>query len=149
MKNIKIIICLFFVIFLLNACSLNIPQISKEELQKTVEEVQSSKLIILDVYHNRCESCKFIDPVIEKLKTENAQNKDIVFLKYNLSNPFTASNSRKIAKALGLESIYKEQRYSGVVLIIDSQTKQVLDTLIAEYNIEKYNEVIAKRLHAT
>ena len=147
MQSIKIAICSILVILLLNSCSFNIPQISQEELQKTVEKVQSSKITILDVYHNRCESCQLIDPVIEKLKTNYAENSNISFLKYDLSNPFTASNSRKIAKVLGLENIYKEQRYSGVVLIIDSHTKQVLDTLIAEYNIEKYNEVITKRLH--
>lgn len=146
MQNIKIVVCSFFVIFLLNGCSLNMPQISKEELQKTVEKVQSSKIIVLDVYHNRCESCKSIEPVIEKLKTNYSNNSDVSFLKYDLSNPLTTMQSRKIAKALGLKKIYKEQRYSGVVLIIDTMSKKVLDTLIAEYNIEKYNEVISKRL---
>lgn len=146
MQNIKIIVCSFFVIFLLTGCLLNMPQISKEELQKTVEKVQSSKIIVLDVYHNRCESCKSIEPVIEKLKMNYSNNSNVSFLKYDLSNPFTTMRSRKIAKALRLKKIYKEQRYSGVVLIIDTMSKQVLDTLIAEYNIEKYNEVISRRL---
>ena len=121
----------------------------KENIQKIISKAQNSKFIVLDVYHNRCETCKFIEPVIEKLQKDYADNPDIVFLKYDLSNPFAIFKSRNIAKQLGLEDIYKSQRYSGVVLIIDAKTKLVVDTLIAEYNKEKYLEAINQRLHAT
>ena len=130
-----------------SGCSFNIPQTSEEEMQKIITRVNSSRFIILDVYHNRCESCKQIEPVIEELKSGYNQNNDVIFLKYDLSNPITIFKSKQIAKALGLEHIYNLQKYSGIVLIIDSKTKQVLDTLIAEYNIEKYNEIIQKRIH--
>ena len=141
-----IFICSVYLALILNGCSINIPTVSQEELQKLVIKVQSSKLIILDIYHNRCESCKKIEPIIEKLKTIYSSDENIVFLKYDLSNPFTIYSSRRLAKQLGLEGIYKPQRFSGVVLIIDTQKKLVLDTLTAEYNLNKYNEVIEERL---
>ena len=135
------------IVMLLTGCSLTgVEKVSPEQIQKITQDVNNSKLIILDVYHNRCESCKLIEPIIEKLKSSYAQDPNIVFLKYDLSNPFTIYNSRKIAKEIGLERIYKSQRYSGVVLLIDSNSRQVTDTLIGEYNIEKYTGAIEKRL---
>ena len=139
----------FILIALLCGCSsLNIQSASeRENIQNIVSKAENSKLIILDVYHNRCETCKFIEPVFEKLQSDYTKNPDTVFLKYDLSNPFTVIRSRNIAKALGLESIYKAQRYSGVVLFIDSKTKQVVDTLIGEDRIEQYNKIIKERLN--
>lgn len=132
---------------LLYGCSItSLERISPEEKQKIINKAQNSKLIILDIYHNNCSSCKLIEPVIKELERDYLQNKDIAFLKYDLSNPFTILDSKKISTELGLENIYKSQRYSGVVLTIDTKKKQVLDTLINEYNISKYNDVIAKRL---
>ena len=142
------LITLFLSIILLislHGCS-NIGNISQEELQEITAKGEKSKIIVVDVFHNSCGSCKLIDPVMEKLISENVNNPDILFLKYDLSNPFTTIRSIKIAKSLGLEDIYKAQRFSGIVLFIDSKTKEVFDTLVAEYNIEKYNEVIQKSL---
>ena len=150
LKYIKLLILLTVVIIGSVSCSQSsFKRISHEEQQKIINQVKNSKIILLDVYHNRCESCKLIEPVVKQLKEQYSQNPDISFLKYDLSNPFTIYDSRKLAKNLGLEEIYKSQKYSGVILFIDSKTKEVLDTLIGEYNLSKYNEIIEKRLRAT
>ena len=146
MQNKKLALLFIVLSFLLCGCSLLLDQKLTPQDMQSINQVQHSKFLVLDVYHNRCDSCKSIEPVVEKLKADYSGNSSISFLKYDLSNPFTIFKSRKIAKELGLENIYKAQRYSGVVLFIDLQTKQVLDTLIGEYNIERYNEVIGKRL---
>ena len=136
-----------FLSFFLLGCSFAPGQkLSKAEMQELVARAQQSKLIILDVYHNRCESCKHIEPVFEQLKEKYSTNKDITFLKYDLSNPFTILDSLKIAKALGIQDIYKAQRFSGIVLLIDPKEKKVIDTLIAEYNFDKYINVIESLL---
>ena len=121
-------------------------KLTKEEITNTINKIKKSKIILLDVYHDRCVSCKNIEPVIEKLKADYSGNPDIVFLKYDLSNPFTVLQSKKIAKAAGLEDIYKSQRYSGIVLIIDSKNKKIIDSLISEYDIQKYYGVIQRDL---
>lgn len=150
-KKILLASCfLLFTSLLITSCSNPVLQKQeKEQTQKLINQVQNSKLIILDIYHNRCESCKFIEPVIEELQANYSKNPNISFLRYDLSNSFTIFKSRKIAKEIGIENIYKTQRYSGVVLLIDTKDKQVLDTLIAEYNIERYNQIIEKRLNET
>ena len=139
---------LLTIVFLITGCSLVFKETESEriEKQKIVEKVQNSKLIILDVYHNNCSDCKLIEPVIKKLENDYSINKDIAFLKYDLSSPVTIFKSKQIAKALGLEHIYNLQKYSGVVLFIDSKKKHVMDTLIAVYDEKKYNEVIKQRL---
>ena len=119
---------------------------SPEEIKRITGQVENSKLVVLDIYHDKCESCKNIEPVIKQLESDYEGNKDVVFLKYDLSNPITIFSSRKIAKAVGLEDIYKSQRFSGVVLIIDSTKKVVLDTLVGELNIKKYYGTIEKNL---
>ena len=134
------------IIVLLCGCSTLNQSAEKENIQDIVNKVNNSKLILLDIYHDRCETCKFIEPTFKKLGSDYAKNSDIVFLKYDLSNPFTFLRSKKIAKAVGLEEIYKSQRYSGIVLFIDSKTKQVFESLIGESNIEIYNKIIKERL---
>ena len=146
MKKALLVIIIFLLALTNNSCSLfNFKRMSPEEVKEITEKARKSKLIVLDVYHNRCESCKYIAPVIKKLESMYSQNPNVAFLKYDLSNPFTVSNSRQIAKSLGLDPIYKSQRYSGIVLFIDNEKKEVINTLIAEYNIDKYIEVIEAR----
>ncbi|GEM_PF-3447546 len=147
MKRILFLISVFILSMSLSGCSIiGFKKISEEEIQNIVKRVQTSKIIILDVYHKHCESCKHIEPVIKKLESDYSQNPDVVFLKHDLSNPFTSRNSRAVGKALGIENIYKSQRFSGIVLVINTQSKKVLDTLVAEYNIDTYIKVIEKRL---
>lgn len=143
-NKLLIFLCLITSI-LMHGCSFT-SRLSQDEIQTTVSKAKNSKIIVLDVYHNRCESCKQIEPIIEKLRSDYAGNSDLAFLKYDLSNPFTIFDSRKIAKELNLENIYKVQRFSGVVLIIDSKTNEILDTLISESDIQKYYGTIQKNL---
>lgn len=146
-KNFLIFSCFIFMILILNGCSIEgLKPLSKEEISQIKQKVEASKLIVLDVYHNHCESCKYIEPQLEKLKVIYSRTNDVVFLKYDLSNPFSVANSRAIAKELGLENIYKAQRFSGVVIFIDSKTKEILDTLVAEYDASKYVAAIDKHL---
>ncbi len=147
LMKIQSILLSLLLIVLFNGCSvLNKSVSQKENIQTIVNKAANSKLILLDVYHDRCETCKLIEPVFEQLEKDYSQSPDVVFLKYDLSNPVTYLRSRRIAKAIGVEEIYKAQRYSGIVLFIDSMTKMVLDSLIGEERIEKYNEIIENRL---
>jgi len=146
--SMRFLFLVVLIVIFASGCSFIFKETEAEikEREKLVTNANDSRLIILDVYHKNCKSCKLIEPVIEELKTLHSENKDIVFLKYDLSNPITIFKSKQIANALGLEQIYNLQRYSGLVLFIDSRKKQVTDTLIAEYNIEKYNEVVREKL---
>ena len=130
------------IIFSFGCVSPIVQRLTNEEIENAINKGKNSKLIVLNVYHNRCKTCKYIEPVIEELKLKYEKNKDIVFLKYDLSNPFTINDSMKIAKELGLEKIYRSQRYSGIVLFIDTKTKGVIKDLIAEYDIKKYEDII-------
>lgn len=146
----KKILFLAFFIFLfcfVNGCSKTI--LNEPVNSVLIERAKYSKLIVLDVFHNRCESCKLIEPVMKQLEEKYSQDLNVVFLKYDLSNPITVFRSKREATLLGLEDIYKSQRYSGVVLFINTGTKEVVRTLIAENDIEKYLEIIDSTLNSS
>lgn len=124
--------------------NVNVP--SKEETQKIISKAKESKLLVVDVYHDHCNVCQDIEPIMKDIENENLENSDITFLKYDLSNPITVLNSKKIAKELGIEKIYKSQRYSGVVLLIDGKSKKVISTLVAETNPKAYKSAISEAL---
>lgn len=130
-----------------SGCSVFITQQEKENIQQTVSQAQNSKIIILDVYHNRCKVCKVIEPIMKELQTNHSTDKDLAFLKYDISNPFTIYKGREIAKGLGIENIYKSQRYSGIVLFIDTKNKNVMEVLIGEESLDNYNKVIKENLN--
>ena len=147
MNKFRLITIALLSLIFLNGCSLaGIKRLPEEKIQRIITKGQNSKLIVVDIYHTQCETCQIIEPTVNELENFYKENNNIVFVKYDLSNPFTLLDSMKIAKALGLESVYKVQRYSGVVLIIDAKSKKVLDTIIAETDINKYSSIINKRL---
>lgn len=131
---------------MISGCSVVESPEQKLKTQELIQRAKNSKITIIDIHHDGCEPCKFIKPIFQKLESKYESNKDLVFLTYDLSNPFKASKSIKIAQELGLEKIYKAQRYTGVVLILDTKTKEVLDTLIAEDNEEKYIDAIESKV---
>ncbi len=143
----KVILIIIACTFFLSGCS-HLGKLSDKEIGEIINKGLKAKIYVVDIYHDKCETCKQIEPTVRKLKEYYEGNNAVVFLWYNLSNPFTLYDSMKIAKALGLEDIYKAQRYSGVVLIIDAKTKKVLDTIIAEPDIKQYATIIKKWLES-
>ena len=118
-----------------------------QEDKDLITKAKNSRYLVLDVYQKRCESCKYIEPVLKKIEEYYSNNPKVVFLKDDLSNSFSALKSLKIAEELGLGDIYRSQRYTGVVLIIDTRSKVVLESLIAEYSYDKYIEFINRRFN--
>lgn len=142
MKN---LIALLISLFYLAGCSTT-GNLTEAEIQDAVNKAKSSKIIVLDVHHNHCNPCKKIKPIIEELKQKYSSNPDVAFLVYDLSNPFSKISSNKIAKELNLEEIYNTQRFSGVVLLVDPNKKEVIDTLVTEFDINKYTSAIDSKI---
>lgn len=141
----KIIAFALLILLINSGCSLlGYKKLSEEELKNITDKIKKSKVLVLDVYHKNCESCKYIEPIIKELEKRYLGNSDIVFLKYDITNPFTILSSRQIAQASGLEKIYKSQRFSGVVHIISSKDKRILASLVADYDINNYIDLIEK-----
>lgn len=143
----KKILLLFSLIIFLTGCTFTAkPTITQDEINLISKRVGESKLIILDIYFSGCRSCKHIEPIIKKLEEKYASNKEIIILKYDFSSPTTTANSLAIAKSIGLEELYKAQKYSGVVLFISSKTKQTVDELVGETSEDVYERAITKNL---
>lgn len=144
--KLQFLITLLIILISFGCISPYIQRLTNEEIEDKINKAKNSKLIVLDVYHNRCKTCKYIEPIIKELEVKYAENNNVVFLKYDLSNLFTINDSIKIATALGLETIYKSQKYSGIVIFINPKTKEVIKDLIAEYNINEYTKIIESNI---
>ncbi len=129
----------------LYGCSTIMP--TSEEDIALINKAKQAKFIVLDVYHHDCESCRYIEPVFKKVQEYYSNNSKVVFLKYDLSNSFAALKSRNTAKELGLDDIYKSQRYSGIVLLINNSNKAIIESFVAEYSYDKYIESINRKLN--
>ncbi len=145
-KVTQILISLLITVITLTGCSIVETSEEKQKTAELISKAKSAKYLVVDIHHDHCEPCKIIKPIIEKLETKYADNPEIVFLKYDLSNPFKSMRSMKTAKELGLENIYKAQRYTGVVLFIDGSSKEVTETLVADPEEENYVNLIESKL---
>lgn len=144
-KIITLFLPLFFLILFSGCAVIESPE-EKQKTQDLINRAQNSKITLIDVHHDHCEPCKVIKPLFEKLEEKYSSNPDIAFLSYDLSNPFKSAKSMNIAKKLGLEKLYKSQRYTGVVLVIDSKTNELLETIVAEPDEQIYIEAIESRI---
>lgn len=145
-KLAHIVVSIFLLGFLFSGCAMVESPEEKQKTQDLINKVKNSKITLIDVHHDHCEPCKAIQPIVDELEQEYSSNPDIAFLKYDLSNPFKSAKSMNIAKELGLEKLYKSQRYTGVVLIIDSKTNELLETIVAEHDKNIYLEAIESRI---
>lgn len=145
-KLVRFAVSILLMSSLFSGCALVESPEEKQKTQELINKVQKSKITLIDIHHDHCEPCKAINPIIESLEEKYASNPDVAFLKYDLSNPFKSAKSMKIAKELNLEKLYKAQKYTGVVLVIDSQTKDVLETIVAEPDKQIYIEAIESRI---
>lgn len=145
-KLAHIVISILLLGFLFSGCAIVESPEEKQKTQDLINRVQNSKITLIDVHQDQCEPCKVIKPIFEMLEEKYSSNPDIAFLSYDLSNPFKSAKSMSIAKKLGLEKLYKSQRYTGVVLVIDSKTNELLETIVAEPDEQIYIEAIESRI---
>lgn len=125
----------------------NIASIDKEpakyELSKPpIEKIKQAKLYVIDIHHDKCSTCAITAPTFEKVAKTYNDNQQIAFFTFDLSTSKTIDESRKLAEELDIKDTYDSHKHTGEVIFIDASRKEIVGTLVAETNLNKYQEII-------
>jgi len=124
--------------------SIEAPRKLYELSKPPIDEIKEAKLYVVDVHHDMCVGCETTAPVFEAVADKYDRKEYVSFFTFDLTNPETIEETRELAKELGIEEIYNNQKHTGEVLFIDAKNKEILDTLVLEEDPDVYHRLIKK-----
>jgi len=106
---------------------------------------QQAKLVVVKMHHDACGTCKSIQPQLQAAK-KSFDGKPVAFMTYDFTSDETKAASLKQAEQLGIADALKDQRGMGRVLIIDTESGEIVQTISGRQDTEKYVQAIQKDL---
>ncbi|MFQ5799194.1 MAG: thioredoxin domain-containing protein [Bacteroidota bacterium] len=100
-----------------------------QQAEKAAEE-RAPKIIGLLMYADWCQSCKVLEPKLDKVK-KDFKDKGIFFTRLDMTDEFTIYQSSLYASWVGFEEIFKENEgRTGYMLLIDPNSRKVVGKLV-------------------
>ncbi len=95
-----------------------------------------------------CGGCKILGPNIKKARGHaDLDNKNVLFVKLDLTDATTRHQSTLMASALGLEDFYKENNgKTGFVLLVNSKTGKILGKLTKDMDAKQITTMIKEKM---
>jgi len=91
-----------------------------------------SPQVIAAVFHaDWCGKCKQMEPSAMKTMASYARNKDVKFVKFDLTSDSTKAQSAKLAARNGITPVWNSYQKTGMVLLVDGKTRRVVDTIVS------------------
>ncbi|HBQ59180.1 MAG TPA: hypothetical protein DD671_06035 [Balneolaceae bacterium] len=116
-------VLLIAVVFATSFFTLNANQVNSDE---------DPQVIAMYMYADWCGACQAIKPIMEEAKPE-FEGQPVLFVKMDMTNDFTAHQSKLMAARLGLSEIFeKNEGMTGFVLLLDANTNEVLDKITTD-----------------
>ena len=110
------------------------------------QKVESPKVLAVLFYADWCNSCKALEPNLNKVK-HDFQGQSILFTRFDLTDDFTKDQSARYAALLGLENYYQENAgKTGYMLLIDTQSKKVLGKITKQNSLEEIKAAFSNAL---
>jgi len=95
-------------------------------------------------YADWCNSCKVLDPKIKEARNA-ISDKPILFLKLDMTDEETKKQAAMLANVMGLEDYYKKNEgKTGFMLLIDSQDKQLVNSISRNDSVEEIEAKFSK-----
>lgn len=103
-------------------------------------------VISVYMYADWCGSCQAIKPKMEEA-TRAFEGEPVLFTKMDMTDDFTAHQSKLMAYRLGLQELFDEnQGRTGFVMLVDANTLEVLDRITAADETEEIKQKISALL---
>ena len=101
-----------------------------------VEGQGDPALYLVKVHADWCGSCQALVPVLQEVR-KAVVDQPVLFLELDVTDAARTAQSRLMAAALGVEEHLKANNKTGLVLLIDSAEKALLETLTKKNSSEE------------
>ncbi len=104
----------------------------QKDMESSERMAAKPQIMALAFHADWCGACKELGPkVMQTMK--DIGDTPVLFVKFDLTNEATKSQSEYLASALGVGDIYKEHsKKTGFVLLVDAQTQKVVGKFTSE-----------------
>jgi thiol-disulfide isomerase/thioredoxin len=134
---------LFTVIFVTTLLSGAYFMISADQ----VEPDEKASVIAMYMYADWCGACQAIKPKMAEA-TRQFEGQPILFTRMDMTDDFTAHQSKLLATGLGIQEIFeKNEGMTGFVLLIDADTHEILNKITTEDDTEGIKRKITAAIH--
>jgi thiol:disulfide interchange protein len=104
------------------------------------------KVIAAAFHADWCGMCKEMGPDFMAAR-ESLLERDILFVKFDLTNEKTAHQAAMMASALGLKDVFEAQApKTGAIKVVDAESGEVVATLTAEHDTAAMKQELEKAL---
>ena len=113
-------------------------------------EMNKTALYAVAFHADWCGSCKVLEPNVTKARGKaDLDNKDVLFVKLDLTNATTRNQSALMANALGISDFYEENDgKTGFVLLVNSKTGETLGKLTKDMDSGQITSMIKEKLQS-
>lgn len=112
---------------------------------KAQDNIQEPKLMALKFHADWCGSCKAMGPVFSDLQNK-LDGKPVLFYQLDLTNNTTRYQAYLMASALDVDNIVKENPGTGFILLIDANSKKVIQKFTKEDDLKTIATAIGNKL---
>lgn len=112
---------------------------------KAQDNIQEPKLMALKFHADWCGSCKAMGPVFSDLQNK-LDGKPVLFYQLDFTNNTTRHQAYLMASALDVDNIVKENSGTGFILLIDANSKKVIQKFTKEDDLKTIATAIGNKL---
>ncbi|MBD3616210.1 MAG: hypothetical protein HUJ22_06505 [Gracilimonas sp.] len=111
------------------------------------ETEEDPAVITMYMYADWCGACQAIKPKMAEAVRE-FEGEPVLFTKMDMTDDFTAHQSKLLASRLGLSEIFeKNEGMTGFVLLIDAESHEILDKITRDDDTEEMARKITAALN--
>ncbi len=98
------------------------------------------KIFVVKMHTDQCNTCVSLNPSYASLQDEFGKS-SVKFVKFDYTNDKTRAKSAKLAEKYNLSKIY-DNKQLAVILIVNAETGEVIETLKKKHTPEQMAQVI-------
>lgn len=106
-----------------------------------------SPLYAISFHADWCGSCKVLSPKVKEAKSiGDLGNKNVLFVRLDLTDKTTSHQSALLASTLGIEAFYKSNNgKTGFILLVNSSTGETVGKITKDMDANQISETIIEK----